>query len=319
MLPRVPFVSFVLVFVIGILAGDFLISLNFFDTHTTSCLETAVILVITAVSFLLYKKRKYLVFGICFLFFLFVCGVFDINLHSAELNKDIIKLTSNKYEFYEAVVTSLPEKRAKSLRVEVLIKRVHTNKKWIDVDVKALLCIPLDASQIPYANDYLLVKGNAEQPKPPMNPEEFDYKRYLWNKGIVWTDYLPEGSYQVVKNRNISVSVKQWSIQISEWADRQFRTNLKDEKSYGLVKAMLLGRRDDLRSDQIDDYTTSGTVHILSVSGMHVAIIFWVITFMLGWIKKLKGGKYVYLAIVIWLMCFMHLSPVWRLLFFVPH
>ena len=37
---------------------------------------------------------------------------------------------------------------------------------------------------------------------------------------------------------------------------------------------MLLGRRDDLRSDQIDDYTTSGTVHILSVSGMHVAIIF---------------------------------------------
>ena len=57
---------------------------------------------------------------------------------------------------------------------------------------------------IPSANDILIVKGNPEQPKPPMNPEEFDYKRYLWNKGIVWTDYLPEGSYQVVKNQNVS-------------------------------------------------------------------------------------------------------------------
>lgn len=281
-----------------------MISLSFFDTILISYFETAVIVMIAVVSFWFYQKKKYSRFGISLLIFLLISGMLCINLRHIDLNKDIQKLTENKYEFYEAVVRSLPEKRAKSLRVEVLIDKIFTHKKWIKVDVNALLSIPLDASKIPSANDILIVKGNAEQPKPPMNPEEFDYKRYLWNKGIVWTDYLPEGSYQIVKNPNISESVKLWSIQISEWADLQFKTNLKDDKSYGLVKAMLLGRRDDLRSDQIDDYTTSGTVHILSVSGMHVAIIFWVLTFLLGWLKKLKGGKYVYLSTVISLMCF---------------
>jgi hypothetical protein len=29
-------------------------------------------------------------------------------------------------------------------------------------------------------------------------------------------------------------------------------------KAYGLVKAMLLGRRDDLGTDQVDDYVASG-------------------------------------------------------------
>jgi competence protein ComEC len=82
-----------------------------------------------------------------------------------------------------------------------------------------------------------------------MNTEEFDYQRYLWNKGIVWTDYLPDGSFQMNRKTNVSENVKVWSIRISEWADQQFRANLKDDKSYGLVKAMLLGRRDDLRSD----------------------------------------------------------------------
>ncbi|WP_159467471.1 ComEC/Rec2 family competence protein [Dyadobacter sp. 3J3] len=304
MLPRVPFVSFVLVFVLGILIGDFFIFLNFFNVNSFSYLATAVIVLIMAVAFWFYQKRKYSNFGISCLLFLLISGPLCIDLRHVDLNKNIQKLAENKYEFYEAVVTSLPEKRVKSLRVEVLISRIHISKKWVRVDVKALLSIPLDASLIPTAHDILIVKGNLEQPNPPMNPEEFDYKRYLWNKGIVWTDYLPEGSYQLVRNQKTYGNIKLWAIQISEWADLQFRTNLKDENSYGLVKAMLLGRRDDLRSDQIDDYTTSGTVHILSVSGMHVAIIFWVLTFLLGWLKKLKGGKYFYLATVISLMCF---------------
>jgi competence protein ComEC len=304
MLPRVPFVSIVLVFMSGIAAGDFLNASNRVDTTISSYIETAVILVIAAISFWFYRKRKYAGFSIGCSLFLFFSGMLCINLHHQNLLSDIKKLTSNQYDAYEAEVRSLPEKRAKSLRLEVSVKRIHSNNKWITVDVKAYLSIPLDASSIPAANDFLIVNGILEQPKPPMNPEEFDYKHYLWNKGVVWTNYLPDGSFQVVKNTNISGNIKIWSIRISEWADQQFRTNLKDDKSYGLVKAMLLGRRDDLRSDQIDDYTTSGTVHILSVSGMHVAIIFLVLSYMLSWLKKIRGGKYIYLLAITSLLCF---------------
>jgi competence protein ComEC len=228
----------------------------------------------------------------------------NTGIHHGELTSDIVKLQQNKYSHYEAAVRSIPEKRPGSLRVEVLVKRIYVQGQWLSVHVRAFLSIPPGTALLPAVSDLLVVKGNLEQPGLPMNPEEFNYRRYLWNKGIVWTGYLPQGSYTVIQTRIPEQNVKAWSFRVSAWADRQFRAHLKNDKSYGLVKAMLLGRRDDLRADQVDDYTTSGTVHILSVSGMHVAVIFFILSYLLGWLKKLKGGKYLYLLANTALLCF---------------
>ncbi|MCF2446487.1 competence protein ComEC family protein [Dyadobacter sp. CY345] len=303
MLSRVPFVGLILTFSIGILLGDWIINNPSASRYFNSATQMAVILVVTAVSFWFYIQKKYLVFGVLLNVTLLLSGFLSLTLRHESLYRNIDFLTKNKYDFYQATVQNIPEKRAKSIRVDAMIEKIHVDGKWIKADVKAYLSIPQDASQIPSAGDQIVARGNLENPKPPMNPGEFDYRRYLWNKGIVWTDYLPENSYRVIKLSG-SQSVNSWAQRISQWSDRQFRENLKDDKSYGLVKAMLLGRRDDLRSDQVDDYTTSGTVHILSVSGMHVAIIFLVLSYLLGWMKRLKGGKYLYLATIMLLLGF---------------
>ena len=92
MLPRVPFVSFVLAFVLGILAGDFLISLDFFDIILISYFETAVIVMIAAVSFWFYQKRNYSGFGNMPDAFFYSCsGMLCIDLRHIDLNKDIRK------------------------------------------------------------------------------------------------------------------------------------------------------------------------------------------------------------------------------------
>lgn len=111
--------------------------------------------------------------------------------------------------------------------------------------------------------------------------------------------FLQNGTYQIIDSDNILSQLRSWSFSMSRWADQVFRKQIKDDESYGLVKAMLLGRRDDLRSEQVDNYTISGTVHILSVSGMHVAIIFLVLSKLLGWVKKLPGGRLIYLLLIV--------------------
>lgn len=303
MLSRVPFVGLILTFSIGILLGDWILKNPSVCSYFNSTIQTAVIFLVTAVSFWFYSEKKYLVFGVLLNIVLLLSGFLSLTLRYENLYRNIDFLTKNKYDFYLVTVRNIPEKRAKSIRVDAVIEKIRVDGKWVKSDVKAYLSIPQDASQIPSAGDQIVVRGNLENPKPPMNPGEFDYRRYLWNKEIVWTDYLPENSYQVIKSSG-SQSVNSWAQRISQWSDRQFRENLTDDKSYGLVKAMLLGRRDDLRSDQVDDYTTSGTVHILSVSGMHVAIIFFVLSYLLGWMKRLKGGKYLYLATIMLLLGF---------------
>jgi len=300
MLSRVPFVTFVIFFIAGILLSEYVIP----DLGYTPIVLALVMTVIIGCSFYFFFKKSDFYSGVSFAIFLVIAGAMVAVLQNKVLKSDLEILTETKYNSYQAVVKSLPEKRAKSIRMEATITKLRVGGKWVDQNIKALISMPSDASVIPNAGDFIVVNGNLDRANKALNPEEFDYQQYLWNKGIVWTDYLYDDSYHVLPSKTRSYSFGLWSIAISEWADRTFRDNIKDDRSYGLVKAMLLGRRDDLRSDQVDDYTTSGTVHILSVSGMHVAIIFLVISMALRWMKRWKLGKYGYLITVIGLLCF---------------
>lgn len=300
MLSRVPFVGFVVFLISGILLAEYLIP----DTAWTCTILAVLMVVAGGITFFFYYKKSQLSFGIAFSSFLVLGGALTTALQSNQLWADQAVLTDTTYSAYEAIVRSLPEKRTKSIRMEIVVTRILHENQWIKENVKALVSIPVDASLVPKPGDYLIVNGSLDKPVKALNPEEFDYQRYLWNKSIVWTDYLPEDSYRVLASENKSYRPGLWSIIISEWADRTFRENIKNDHSYRLVKAMLLGRRDDLGIDQVDDYIASGTVHILSVSGMHVAIIFLVISFSLSWLKRWKAGKYIYLVAVTALLCF---------------
>lgn len=50
-----------------------------------------------------------------------------------------------------------------------------------------------------------------------------------------------------------------------------------------LVKALVLGLRDELDHEQKDAFVKSGTIHVLAVSGTHVGFIYAMLVFMLGW------------------------------------
>jgi len=303
MLSRVPFVGLVLTLMAGIVFAEKMSVYFSGGLLLNSTGQTGLIVLLAALSGVLFRQRKLSAFGVCLSLFFFLAGVLAFRQHEEMLNDQLEMIAGKGCDFYQARIVSIPEKRARSIRVDAMVENVHQGGKWVTVNARAYLSIPQDASQIPSAGDQIIVEGALESPKPPLNPEEFDYKKYLGNKGVAWTDYLPDHSYQVM-TQNERSGIYAWSQYVSQWADRQFRENIADDRSYGLVKAMILGRRDDLRSDQVDDYTTSGTVHILSVSGMHVAIIFLVLSYLLGWMKRLRGGKYIYLITITLLLGF---------------
>lgn len=231
-------------------------------------------------------------------------GAFTMTSLEKSNDANITALTDVSYSAYEADIKTLPEKRSKSIRYEARITRIRTPEKWVNVDLKALISINQEVAIIPGPGNRLIVNGTLERPMAAANPMQFDYRGYLRNKGIVWTDYLDGRSFQLIPAADHAFFLKQWSTGISKWAADVLKANVDDDAAYGLIKAMLLGRRDDLRSDQVSDYTTSGTVHILSVSGMHVAIIFLVITYLLGWMKRWPLGKMLYLTLIIALLGF---------------
>jgi len=298
MLSRAPFVGIVPVFIAGILTGSYFTEILFADYVALAAIA------ILLLSVMFYYKHRRTAFGACFSVFLFFTGAFIKVSCDSKMNAQLDYLQQIPYSAYELEIKTLPEKRLHSVRAEANVSRVFSNKRWIPVSVKALVNIPADAEMIPQVGDRLVVHGNLKVPNVPQNPFQFDYRQYLRNKGIQQTAYLANGTFEILPRVPANENPALWSLKVSEWADREFRKNIKDDQSYGLVKAMLLGRRDDLRSEQVDDYTTSGTVHILSVSGMHVAIIFLTISLLLGWMKRWRYGKILYLFSVILLLGF---------------
>ncbi len=61
------------------------------------------------------------------------------------------------------------------------------------------------------------------------------------------------------------------------WADSVLRAHVHGKREQSLASALVLGVTDGLDNDLLNAYSASGAMHVLSVSGLHVGIIYWVI------------------------------------------
>jgi competence protein ComEC len=298
MLSRAPFVSVVIFLATGILAGDALCTTG--DMPVVFVLTAW--LLVTVGCGLLYRfgGRTRFAVGLAVWMFLLGAGLKII----VERGKDaqVASLQALEYTTYTAEVTTIPEKRSNSIRFEIETKQFGNENRWTDYRAKALVYLPDSLSDIPRPGDLLLIRGRLERPAPPRNPGQFDYAQYLRNRGILVTGFVNKHSYKRISAEGRR-SPAYWPENVSEWAEGRFRAYVSGP-AYGLVKAMLLGRRDDLGEQQTGDYVISGAVHILSVSGMHVAIIFLAISAAFGWMKRWRLGKWVYLLLMAVLLGF---------------
>jgi competence protein ComEC len=291
---RYPFPGFVLFLALGILAGH-LFGKGVADIPFIASVSCSLLI---CLSVLFYRKRWYAAVSVVLMLLLMMTGFLSVAFRNFTWDEQIARIQAQEYSSYQGLVKTFPERRKKSIRIELDLEQVRLSGSWEAVSSKALIYLPLNTAQVPQPGDRIVVNGQLEIPRSPLNPDEFDYKSFLRHRGILWTAFVPEGAYSITTAEKESLHPELWSLRVSKWAEDLFRTYLKDDRAYGLVKAMLLGRRDDLHTEQVDDYTASGTVHILSVSGMHVGLIFLVLRVLLGWTKTLRGGKFIYLIAV---------------------
>lgn len=149
----------------------------------------------------------------------------------------------------------------------------------------------------------MLILGTAPKPvDPPGNPGAFDYRRYLASNYVYHQVYLRTGTW-------LKLASGQGSPVIAMASDLRdkfmaiFRANGISGKEYAVASALILGNSDQLDAETRREYAGSGAMHILSVSGMHVAVIFAMLSLILGFMdkrKNLKRIKTIILILAIW-------------------
>ena len=107
------------------------------------------------------------------------------------------------------------------------------------------------------------------------NPGEFNAQAY-WNKKQVFHFVYLKNSDSVIGYKQLSY-LKTNSLLIAYKFDSILKKHLLNDDSYKIASALLLGSRSGISEEVIADYSKTGTIHILSVSGLHVSVIFLVL------------------------------------------
>ncbi|SOD82345.1 ComEC/Rec2 family competence protein [Spirosoma fluviale] len=226
--------------------------------------------------------------------------------HTARNQSDNLVHLTDTLRAYEGVIAAQPEERAKTFRVELAVRRgkwtSQAGEKWQPLSGRVIVYLDKAGQSMPHYGEVWLVTGSPRPIDPPLNPGEFDYKQYLSYRNIYHQQYLRPYERTVLSVDPPS-RITGIATRVNRWADRVFTHQVSNRAEYGIVNAMILGVRDDLDTELYRAYAAAGAVHVLSVSGLHVGILFLVLTFLLSFLIKRPRGKL--------LMAFLQLLILW--------
>lgn len=300
----IPFLRILLPFLFGIISA--LIFNKDVEIPLYFIIPFCAITILFAVVKYFYSKYSYRwIFGIATSVTLFLFG-FELTQLNNPLYKSnhYIKQSANDTTFFVAKVTEQIIEKNKTYKVIVNIEKVLKNNKYISTFGKAIIYLNKDSisRDIEYG-DMIIVKTSFTDIPPPYNPSEFDYKKYIGYKFIYQQAFVKSGMYKIV-SKNEGNYFKSVSLKIRNRLLNILRENKVEGKEFAVISAMLLGYNDKLDPELLKEYSNTGVIHILSVSGMHVSLIYSALLFFLFFISNNKRGKIIKAIVVITLIWF---------------
>lgn len=160
--------------------------------------------------------------------------------------------------------------------------------------------------------DRIIVNAIISQVSPPANPHQFNYKRFLANSGIYHQVYITSKGWKNTGERWVN-PVFQFAYDARQKLLRILEDNGLRGDEYAVVSAILLGYDDFMGRELRDTYAGAGALHVLCVSGLHVGIIFLILSLILRPLDKKKALRYLKMILLlasIWAYAFITgLSP----------
>ncbi|MDI4646700.1 ComEC/Rec2 family competence protein [Cohnella hashimotonis] len=126
------------------------------------------------------------------------------------------------------------------------------------------------------------VAGTLKLPADAGNFGGFDYRHYLSRQDIYWT--VSAKGAEAVRRTNGRVPLLDRTLR---WFDEsreaigKLTDQLYGKKDAGYMKGLVAGIVDDIDPEQYDDFSRLGLTHVLAISGLHVAVVVYILL-MLG-------------------------------------
>ncbi len=191
--------------------------------------------------------------------------------------------------------------RVRNLQCRVKRFRYGVNAPWIEFGKHAprvLLDLGRgeDAVNVPLGfGDTVRAEGVFSAPEPPLFPGSFDYAAYLEHEGI-YEMFRPESLEVISHGKGVRRALYDLRDFLLSVVCRGFRS----AENARMAGAMLGGRRISLEKETRAGFLSSGTIHILTVSGTHVGIFASLLLLLFVWVPFRKRCVFVLVPLLLY-------------------
>jgi competence protein ComEC len=194
--------------------------------------------------------------------------------------------------------------KEKSYKAILEVSRVVNNAISSEVKGKLLAYFSKDSlsAKLKYG-DVILLNTQIGEVSKPTNPQQFNYKYYLTLNNINHQAFIKAKNYKVVGKNKGSFLIK-YGYQLRDKLYGYLEQNGVEGNQLKVASALLLGYREFLDKDLVKSYSSAGAMHVLAVSGLHVGIIFFLLKFSLGFLNKMRFGKYYFTLVILFCLWF---------------
>jgi competence protein ComEC len=205
--------------------------------------------------------------------------------------------------FITGTISEPPVEKAKSYKALITVQTVINKEVHENLEGKVLVYFAKDSAsaKLKYG-DRIIFKKQLQAIKNSGNPNAFDYAQYCAFQQIFQQVYLKKNEWVLLKEKNTS-----WKTIIFKTRDYVLKTlekYISGDNESSLAKALLIGYRVDLDKDLVQAYSNVGVVHLIAISGMHLALIYYFLVWIFAKIPFIKRSKVSGLFLILFCLWF---------------
>jgi competence protein ComEC len=153
----------------------------------------------------------------------------------------------------------------------VAVEAIQTSADWRPASGRAQLVID-GAVRGLRAGEVVDVLGDLAEPAPATNPGQFDYSQYLRGRRTRAVIFCDESEAVLATGERSGWSISCVFQRLAGAAERTLVARLPRGQAE-IAVALLLGRYELMEEDVTEYFLRTGTMHILAISGQHLAIL----------------------------------------------
>ncbi len=233
-----------------------------------------------------------------------VCLLGSWNVMASNEKYKVGFFAQSTHKYLKVQVTDEPQISGKILRLKTRILQTFDGKQSNSASGKLNIATFINAKEHPDISygDQLIVPARYKEIQESLNPATFDYKSWLADQGIYHHAFFKQGEVTRL-NRNNGNPLIKFAQQLRIKQLEYLKKHLKSTDATAFSGALILGYRADLDPELLTVYAKTGTIHALSVSGMHVGLIYLLLNSLLDLISKrrhFRAIKYVLIFTLVW-------------------